>query len=86
LALGQDHPIEARVAGMAAAGVAALFAVAAWRTWQPAQPWLPVAAPLLPAAQRLAPPADWRTTLTVTLFGFVWVLPVELFAPQLMEP
>ena len=86
LALGQDHPLEGRAAGIAAAGAAALFAAAAWRTWQPALSWLPMAAPLLPAAQRLAPPPDWRTTLMVTLFGFVWVLPVELFVPQLMEP
>ncbi len=79
-------PGDARAAGAAGALAAALVAAAAWRAWRQAQSWLPLAVPLLPAAQRLAPPADWRTTLTVIGFIFVWELPVQLFAPHLLGP
>lgn len=85
-ALGPGLSMEARATGAAAAVAAALIATAARREWPQAQPWLPLAVPLMPASQALAPAADWRTTLTVVLFVFAWMLPVQLFAPQLMGP
>ena len=72
----------ARVTGMVGALAVALLAWACWRGLRLVQTWLPQALPS--AAQRLAPPADWRTTLTVTAWLFGWMLPVQLFVPQLM--
>jgi MFS-type transporter involved in bile tolerance (Atg22 family) len=83
--LGRDLEAEARAAGAVGAVAALLLGVACWRALPQEQAWLPQALPLLPAAQRLAPPADWRTTLVVTAFVFIWVLPVQLWVPQLMR-
>lgn len=79
-----DLPGAARATGMVGAVAVALLAGACWRGLPAVQTWLPQALPLPPAAQRLAPPADWRTTLVVTAWLFGWMLPVQLFVPQLM--
>ncbi len=77
---------EARAASAVAALAAASLAAAAWRDLRQARNWLPLGLPLLPAAERLAPPADWRTTLTVVFFMFVWQALALLWVPQLLEP
>ncbi len=85
-ALGPGLGFEARLAGITAAVAAVLMAAAAWRSWPQARPWLPLPGPPLPRGHTLAPPGDWRTTLTLIFFMFAWLLPVQLLLPQLMPP
>lgn len=81
--LGELSP-AARAAGVLGTLAAAVLAGLAWRLLPRVQPWLPDVAIGVPRSRRLAPPADWRTLLTVTACLFAWMLPVQLFAPQLM--
>jgi len=80
-----DLAAEARVVGVVGALATALLGWACWRALARVEAWLPRPLPLAPAAQRLAPPSNWRTTLVVIAWMFAWQLPVQLFAPQLIR-
>ena len=76
---------EPRVAGLVGAVAAFGLGWACWRALPQVQAWLPQALPLPPKQRRLVPPSDWRTSLVVTACMFAWLLPVQLFAPDLMQ-
>jgi hypothetical protein len=76
---------QARITGLVGVLSSLPLGWACWRGLPQVQSWLPQAVPLPQKAQRLVPPSDWRTTLAVTACMFAWMLPVQLFVPELMR-
>ena len=66
----------------AAAGT--VIAAWAYRTLPQVRFWLPAITDSQAKVLRLKPPADWRTFGTVLAFMFLWVMSVQIVAPQLM--
>jgi hypothetical protein len=64
---------------------AMLLSFVVWRLLPDAGFWLPLPIKPLPAAQRLRPPGDWRTLLSVLAFMTLWMLPISVFAPALLD-
>lgn len=80
-----DLQADARAAGLVGAMAALPLAWLVWRALPGVQTWLPQDLPLPPKERRLLPPRNWRTALVMIAVMFIWVLPLQIFAPQLLR-